>query len=92
MDGQVASPELIGGTPEQLTARLADLLVALGHVEARWEVAETGRRRKYYRITAQGRTQLADERRQWQAVDATLRGIWEALSLPIPAPPAPQPQ
>ena len=42
MDGQVASPELIGGTPEQLTARLADLLVALGHVEARG--VERGRR------------------------------------------------
>ena len=59
-------------------------LERLGHVEARWEVAETGRRRKYYRITSQGRAQLADERRQWQAVDATLRGIWRAVALPIP--------
>jgi PadR family transcriptional regulator PadR len=57
-------------------------LERLGHVEARWEVAESGRRRKYYRITSGGRGQLADERRQWQAVDATLRGIWQALSLP----------
>ena len=60
-------------------------LERLGHVEARWEVAESGRRRKYYRITSQGRTQLAEERRQWQAVDATLRGIWQALSVSIPA-------
>jgi len=60
-------------------------LERLGHVEARWEVAERGRRRKYYRITSQGQAQLAEERRQWQAVDATLRGIWEALSLPVPA-------
>jgi DNA-binding PadR family transcriptional regulator len=55
-------------------------LERLGHVEGRWEVGESGRRRKYYRITARGRTQLAEERRQWDAVDATLRGIWRALS------------
>src|SRR3712207_6284286 len=42
-------------------------LERLGHVEARWEIAESGRRRKYYRITSQGRAQLAEERQQWQA-------------------------
>ncbi len=55
-------------------------LERLGHVEARWETADSGRRRKYYRITSQGRAQLVEERRQWQAVDATLRGVWGALS------------
>src|SRR3712207_449781 len=58
-------------------------LERLGHVAARWEVAGSGRRRKYYRITPRGRAQLAEERRQWQAVDATLRGIWRALSSPV---------
>src|SRR4051794_5369680 len=71
-------------------------LERLGHVEARWEVARTGRRRKYYRITPQGRAQLAEERRQWQAGGATLRGIWQALSFLLPASPpasaAPRPQ
>ena len=52
--------------------------------KARWEVAEGGRRRKYYRITSGGRAQLVEDRRQWQAVDATLRGIWQTLTLPIP--------
>jgi PadR family transcriptional regulator PadR len=47
-----------------------------GYIAARWEVAESGRRRKYYRLTPQGREQLAEERRQWQTVDATLRGLW----------------
>jgi DNA-binding PadR family transcriptional regulator len=60
-------------------------LERLGHVEARWEVAESGRRRKYYRITSRGQIQLDEERRQWQAVDATLRGIWRALSLIVAA-------
>ena len=60
-------------------------LERLGHVKARWEAAESGRRRKYYRITSQGRAQLAEERKQWQAVDATLRGIWRTLLSPVPA-------
>jgi PadR family transcriptional regulator PadR len=51
-------------------------LERLGHVEAEWQVAESGRRRKYYRITSQGRAQLAEERRQWEAVDSTLHNLW----------------
>jgi DNA-binding PadR family transcriptional regulator len=57
-------------------------LERMGYVEARWEIAETGRKRKYYRITPDGRSQLAEERRQWQAVDATMRGIWQELITP----------
>jgi PadR family transcriptional regulator, regulatory protein PadR len=60
-------------------------LERLGLVKARWERAESGRRRKYYRITSRGREQLKEESRQWQAVDATLRGIWKMHSLPISA-------
>jgi len=59
-------------------------LLRLQLVEARWEVAESGRRRKYYRITSLGRAQLAEQHRQWQAVDATLRGIWHAASILVP--------
>ena len=61
-------------------------LERLGHVEARWEVAESGRRRKYYRITSRGRDQLDHERRQWMAVDGALRGIWQMLSVVVPPP------
>ena len=56
----------------------------LGYVEARWEVAESGRRRRYYQITPLGRAQLEEQRRQWQAVDETLRRVWEAVSIPVP--------
>ena len=80
--------ELSGGRLEWTDGMLYPVLhrlERLGHVAARWEVAESGRRRKYYRITSQGRTQLAEDRRQWEAVDATLRGIWQVLSLPAPA-------
>jgi PadR family transcriptional regulator, regulatory protein PadR len=54
-------------------------LERLGYIEAHWELSETGRRRKYYAITAVGRAQLVHERRQWQAVDAALQGIWQVL-------------
>lgn len=78
--------ELSGGHMQWTDGMLYPVLhrlERLGHIEARWEVAESGRRRKYYRITSGGRKQLAEERRQWEAVDATLRGIWHALSIPI---------
>src|SRR5687768_4345464 len=52
-----------------------------GHIEGEWGAAESGRKRKYYRITAQGRAQLAEQRQQWQTVDAALRNIWLALSI-----------
>jgi len=47
-----------------------------GHVAAKWSASDSGRKRKYYRITKEGRTQLAAHRKQWEAVDGTLRGIW----------------
>ena len=82
--------ELSGGRMEWTDGMLYPVLhrlERLGHIQARWQVADSGRRRKYYRITPQGRAQLAEERRQWQAVDATLRGIWRMLSLAVPAAP-----
>ena len=51
-------------------------LERLGHVGARWGASESGRRRKYYRITTQGRAHLAKQRQQWQVVDTTLRSLW----------------
>lgn len=80
--------ELSGGRMEWTDGMLYPVLhrlERLGHVEARWEVAESGRRRKYYRITTQGRARLAEERNQWQAVDATLQGIWSVLRSQIAA-------
>ena len=80
--------ELSGGRMEWTDGMLYPVLhrlERLGYVEARWVVPETGRRRKYYRITRDGLAQLAEERKQWQAVDATLRGIWQAVALPVSA-------
>ena len=45
-------------------------------VAARWGTAESGRKRKYYRLTGKGRKQLEAERRRWLVVDQTLHRIW----------------
>ena len=76
--------ELSGGRIEWTDGMLYPVLhrlERLGHIEARWEVADSGRKRKYYQLTAGGRAQLAAEREQWQAVDATLRGVWSAIAM-----------
>jgi len=75
--------ELSGGELEWTDGMLYPVLHRLersGLVESRWEEAESGRRRKYYRVTRAGREQLAEERRQWRTVDEALRRIWSALS------------
>lgn len=48
-----------------------------GHVRADWGASPEGRRRRYYAITDAGRTQLADQRRQWETATRTLGGIWD---------------
>jgi PadR family transcriptional regulator, regulatory protein PadR len=71
--------ELSGGHLQWTDGMLYPVLHRLerqGLVAAKWGTAENGRRRKYYRITKDGRTQLAAQRRQWQVVDETLHRIW----------------
>lgn len=73
--------ELSGGQLQWTDGMLYPMLhrlERLGYVGAKWRISETGRRRKYYRITRLGREQLTAHRRQWEMVDATLRCIWFA--------------
>jgi PadR family transcriptional regulator, regulatory protein PadR len=80
--------ELSGGELEWTDGMLYPVLHRLersGLVEARWNQAESGRRRKYYRVTEAGREQLAEERRQWRTVDQALRNVWSALVVPAAA-------
>jgi PadR family transcriptional regulator, regulatory protein PadR len=76
--------ELSDGTLQWTEGMLYPLLHRLerqGYAEARWGASETGRKRKYYRVTKSGQAHLADQRRQWQAVDEALRNVWRALPL-----------
>ncbi len=58
-------------------------LERLGYIDGTWKDADSGRKRKYYRITSRGRKQLADELKQWRAVDATIRGILPAMTMQL---------
>jgi DNA-binding PadR family transcriptional regulator len=77
--------ELSGGELQWTDGMLYPVLHRLerqGHIKGKWGASETGRKRKYYRLTARGRTQLADQYQQWQTMDSALRNIWLALSQP----------
>ena len=48
-------------------------------MEAHWEKAESGRRRKYYTITASGKKALDKKRSEWSEFSVGVNGI---LGLP----------
>jgi PadR family transcriptional regulator PadR len=68
--------ELSGGDLQWTDGMLYPVLHRLernGLVKASWDRSESGRRRKYYRITDQGSVELANQQRQWRVVNETLR-------------------
>jgi PadR family transcriptional regulator, regulatory protein PadR len=76
--------ELSGGELEWTDGMLYPVLHRLerqGHIKGKWGASETGRKRKYYHLTARGRAQLAEQRQQWQMMDSALRNVWPAISL-----------
>jgi PadR family transcriptional regulator, regulatory protein PadR len=76
--------ELSGGHLQWSDGMLYPVLHRLerqGHIAAKWSESESGRKRKYYRITKEGRAQLSSQRQQWKVVDDTLRGIWMKASM-----------
>ncbi|HEX6686930.1 MAG TPA: helix-turn-helix transcriptional regulator [Candidatus Limnocylindrales bacterium] len=78
--------ELSGGELEWTDGLLYPLLhrlERLGYVESSWHTSENGRKRKYYRITKQGRAELAEQRRQWDAVVDALKGVWHLTGDPV---------
>jgi PadR family transcriptional regulator, regulatory protein PadR len=71
--------ELSGGEldwTEGLLYPLLHRLERLGYVESSWQAVMGERRRKYYRITERGLAELAEQRRQWNAVDGALQQLW----------------
>ena len=64
---------------EGLLYPLLHRLERLGHVEASWRSVAGERRRKYYRLTERGEAELAEQRKQWDAVVDTLKEIWTGL-------------
>ena len=48
-----------------------------GLIESNWREAESGRRRKYYRLSRTGKSALREERQQWLTVHDTLMRVWK---------------
>jgi PadR family transcriptional regulator, regulatory protein PadR len=46
-------------------------------IESEWREADTGRKRKYYRLRKEGRKALQDEQQQWLTVHETLTKLWK---------------
>lgn len=54
-----------------------------GLVVSEWKESETGRERKYYRLSPDGRKALRTERRQWLTVHNTLCKVWKIKPVSI---------
>lgn len=60
-------------------------LEAKGLVEGHWRSGDTGRDRKYYRLTAKGHKRLAADIKQWNALAGALTGLGVIEGAPSPA-------
>ena len=47
-----------------------------GLIQSSWRTAESGRRRKYYRLKPKGHTALKKQKEQWETVHCTLKAVW----------------
>ena len=71
--------DLSGGRIEWSDGMLYPVLHRLEKEElihSEWRGAESGRDRKYYRLSGNGRKAMRDERNQWLAVHNTLCKLW----------------
>jgi DNA-binding PadR family transcriptional regulator len=73
--------ELSGGELEWSEGMLYPVLHRLEQeklIIGSWKESESGRKRKYYRVSASGGRAMATERRQWLAVHDTLTALWDS--------------
>lgn len=74
--------ELSGGVLEWSEGMLYPVLHRMedqGLIESFEDRGDNNRKRKYYRLRPDGRRALAEERRQWDAVHATLTKAWRMM-------------
>ena len=71
--------ELSSGRVEWTEGMLYPVLHRLedeGLIQAEWKEADSGRKRKYYRLTRPGKKAANFEREQWLSVHETLDALW----------------
>ncbi len=72
--------ELSGGEVEWSEGMLYPVLHWMERedlIESEWREAESGHRRKYYRLRQKGQKALHTEREQWMAVHNLLTRLWK---------------
>jgi DNA-binding PadR family transcriptional regulator len=70
--------ELSGGEMEWSDGMLYPILHRLekkGFIESYWQPADTGRRRKYYRLCPAGKAELNEQRQMWQTLQEMLQQL-----------------
>ncbi len=55
-------------------------------ISARWRLAETGRERRYYRLTAKGRKALVANCQQWQMLSVVMGKVLASAGKLLPKP------
>ena len=73
--------EISGGDIEWTEGMLYPVLHWMekeGMIESEWQDADSGRRRKYYRLRKEGRKALQLEKDQWMTVHTTLSKLWKS--------------
>lgn len=53
-----------------------------GLLESTWRVAESGKKRRYYRIKKSGLAALSEHRTQWQLTNRVLSKLWKETPCP----------
>jgi len=72
--------QISGGTLEWSEGMLYPVLHRMEKenlIRSQWRMSESGRRRKYYRLTELGLKELEKEKQQWLKVHAVLARLWE---------------
>ncbi|MEO9485372.1 MAG: helix-turn-helix transcriptional regulator [Ekhidna sp.] len=47
-----------------------------GQIKSQWRILDNGRKRKYYSITSEGRTLLAEKKEEWEKMIEMLAKMW----------------
>jgi PadR family transcriptional regulator PadR len=71
--------QLSGGTLEWSEGMLYPVLHRMEKekfIRSQWKISESGRRRKYYRLTEWGQKELEKEKKQWMKVHKVLSRLW----------------
>lgn len=74
--------DISGGTLEWSEGMLYPVLHRMEKenlIRSQWKISEKGRRRKYYRLTEQGKKELEKEKNQWMSVHRLLSQLWEPV-------------